>query len=379
MILAQAVQHLPHNVKIWITAANLEHEMKIKKRVLRKGEPDLIAIYVGVESVYLSFCFPALEQIPNSVLLWKHAISLETSQEDARILLRRAVELLPHSVELWLALARLETPQEAQKVLNAARKAAPTSHEIWIAAARLTEQQKNSAAEEEAEKGIQKPKEILEKELRVVDSIIEKAVEVLRKNQVILSRDQWLAEAEKCEGDGSPRTSEAIVKATVDMDVDEEDRETTWVSDVEAALSRGKVVTARAILAYALKVFPDKRGLWRRAADLEKAHGTRYALIYCNLALILLIYMLVKRWRPFWLKRSSTVLNQKCSGLCPPRRNGWQAISMVLAQYSRRHSMQIRRASKFGLQLSSLSRRMARGTLLVYFSNELGLLLTRSG
>lgn len=227
--------------------------------------------------------FLALEHIPNSVLLWKHAISLETSQEDAKILLRRAVELLPHAVELWLALARLETPTEAQKVLNSARKAAPTSHEIWIAAARLTEQQKKTAALEAAGLGAdgdiaqltKSQREALEKELRVVDSIIEKAVEVLRKNQVVLTRDQWLGEAEKCESEGSPRTSEGIVKATVDLDVDEEDREMTWVGDVEASLARGRVATARAILAHALHVFPDKRGLWRRAADLEKVHGTR--------------------------------------------------------------------------------------------------------
>lgn len=264
------MQHLPHSVKIWITAANLEHETKMKKRVLRKG-----AALDTIVACCLSK-FAALEHIPNSVLLWKHTISLETSPEDARILLRRAVELLPHSVELWLALARLETPQEAQKVLNAARKAAPTSHEIWIAAARLTEQQKKAAVDEEKEKGTEPSKEVLEKELRVVDSIVEKGVEVLRKNQVGLSREQWLAEAEKCEGEGSPRTSEAIIKATIDMDVDEEDRESAWVSDVEAALGRGKVATARAALAYALKVFPDKRGLWRRAADLEKAHGTRF-------------------------------------------------------------------------------------------------------
>lgn len=38
VILAQAVQHLPKSVKIWVTAANLEHELKIKKRVLRKGQ-----------------------------------------------------------------------------------------------------------------------------------------------------------------------------------------------------------------------------------------------------------------------------------------------------------------------------------------------------
>ncbi|KAI9440170.1 hypothetical protein F5148DRAFT_841227 [Russula earlei] len=36
--------------------------------------------------------------------------------------------------------------------------------------------------------------------------------------------------------------------------------------------------TARAVLAYALHVFPDRRNLWHRAADLEKAHGTHECL-----------------------------------------------------------------------------------------------------
>jgi len=30
----------------------------------------------------------------------------------------------------------------------------------------------------------------------------------------------------------------------------------------------------RSVLAYALRVFPNRRDLWRHAADLEKAHGT---------------------------------------------------------------------------------------------------------
>lgn len=278
-------------------------------------------------------CLAALEHIPNSVILWKHAISLETSQEDARILLRRAVELLPHAVELWLALARLETPQEAQKVLNSARKAAPTSHEIWIAAARLTEQQKKAAAE--GENGVLvKSKATLEKDLEIVDTLIEKAVDVLRKNQVVLTRDQWLSEAEKCEAEGSPRTSEAIVKATVDLDVDEEDRESTWVSDVEATLSRGKVATARAILAYALRVFPDKRGLWRRAADLEKSHGTRCVVFVASCEVLPLNHPhnLGSLSRQSFHKPSNTALSPKLSGSCPPRRNGWPGTSMVLAQ-----------------------------------------------
>ncbi|KAG8948971.1 hypothetical protein FRC04_009172 [Tulasnella sp. 424] len=247
VILANAVQHVPQSVKVWLTAAELEHELKAKKRVLRK----------------------ALEQIPNSVVLWKQTISLETEPADALVLLSRAVEVLPHSVELWLALARLETPEKAKKVLNKARKAVPTSHEIWIAAARLIEQDALSGDKSEPDR---------KKELDLVDRTIELGVKDLRKHQVMLTRDQWLAEAEKCEAEGSLRTCEAIIKATVAMDVEEEDRESTWVDDVEAALGKGKIGTARAILSYALRVFPDKRALWRRAADLEKAHGTRETL-----------------------------------------------------------------------------------------------------
>jgi len=84
--------------------------------------------------------------------------------------------------------------------------------------------------------------------------------------------------AEKCEEDGSLRTCEAIVKATVSMEIEEEDQLDTWMGDAESAEGRGKVGTARAILAYALKVFPDRKFLWWGAAKLEKAHGTRDSL-----------------------------------------------------------------------------------------------------
>ncbi|KAF8234443.1 hypothetical protein L208DRAFT_1261695 [Tricholoma matsutake] len=240
VILANAVQHVGQSVKIWMAAADLEGDVKAKKRVLRK----------------------ALEHIPNSVRLWKETVNLESSATDARILLSRAVEVIPLSVELWLALARLETPERAKAVLNKARKAVPTSHEIWIAAGRLLEQEMASNGEK----------------LDVVDKTIEAGVRELRRHQVLLTREQWLKEAERCEGEGSPRTCEAIVKATVGMEVEEEDRLDTWVGDVESAEQRGKVGTARAVLAYALKVFPDKKSLWWKASELEKAHGTRESL-----------------------------------------------------------------------------------------------------
>jgi len=195
-------------------------------------------------------------------------VNLEESATDARILLSRAVEVIPLSVELWLALARLETPERAKAVLNKARKSVPTSHEIWIAAGRLLEQEAMSDPD--------KPTETRNKELDMVDKTIELAVRELRRHQVLLTREQWLKEAERCESDGSPRTCEAIIKATVSMEVEEEDRLDTWVGDAESAEARGMVGTARAVLAYALKVFPDQRNLWRKAADLEKAHGTKY-------------------------------------------------------------------------------------------------------
>ncbi|KAH6907027.1 pre-mRNA splicing factor prp1 [Coprinopsis sp. MPI-PUGE-AT-0042] len=268
VVLANAVQHIGQSVKIWMAAADLEHDVKAKKRVMRK----------------------ALEHIPTSVRLWKETVNLETSASDARILLARAVEVIPSSVELWLALARLETPEKAKGVLNKARRAVPTSHEIWIAAARLLEQEALRVSDENVklEDGVApkppKTEEERNKELEVVDKTLEVAVRELRKHQVELTREQWLKEAERCEEEGSLRTCEAIVKATVamgiDVGIDDEDEERLdiWMADAESCESRGRVGTARAILAYALRVYPDRRRLWRQAVDLEKTHGTKDSL-----------------------------------------------------------------------------------------------------
>jgi len=47
------------------------------------------------------------------------------------------------------------------------------------------------------------------------------------------------------------------------------------MGDAESAVAKGMVGTTRGALAYALKVYPGRRNLWRKAAELEKAHGTR--------------------------------------------------------------------------------------------------------
>jgi len=129
----------------------------------------------------------------------------------------------------------------------------PTSHEIWIAGGRLREQDGSK---------------------ETVDKLIALAVKSLTKHNVIMTREQWMKEAEKCETEGSPATAQAILKATLHLDVEEEDRQAVWLDDAESATGRGFVECARGIYAYTIQVFPTKKAVWRAAADFEKEHGT---------------------------------------------------------------------------------------------------------
>ena len=70
----------------------------------------------------------------------------------------------------------------------------------------------------------------------------------------------------------------ACVKSVIDLSIEEEDRKRTWMADADEAIKRGSVETARAIYAHALAVFPGKKSIWRRAAQLEKAKGTKDSL-----------------------------------------------------------------------------------------------------
>lgn len=204
---------------------------------------------------------------------------MEDDPEDARILLTRAVEVIPTSVELWLTLARLETPQNAKKVLNSARTRIPTSHEIWIAAGRLSEQTAMdsvaAASQVKSEDGDDSARIEMQKKLSgQVDKVMAAAVSSLTKNQVILSREQWLQEAEACERDGSPLTAQAIAKATIHLEVEEEDRKQVWLEDAERAEKGGFFEVARACFVVLLETFPTSSSVWRRAAEFEKAHGS---------------------------------------------------------------------------------------------------------
>ena len=234
IIAANAIKNNDHSTRLWIEAMKLESDPRAKKRVLRH----------------------AIDHIPQSVAIWKEAVNLEENPDDARLLLAKATEMIPLSVELWLALARLETPENAQIVLNKARKAVPTSHEIWIAAARLQEQMGNNKV-----------------------NVMKRAVQSLVRESAMLKREEWITEAEKCEEEGAILTCGAIIRETLGWGLDEDDdRKEIWMDDAKASIGRGKYETARAIYAYALRVFVNKKSIWLAAADLERNHGTKEAL-----------------------------------------------------------------------------------------------------
>lgn len=228
-IMARAVKFVPHSIKIWMQAAELEPELEKKKAVLRK----------------------ALELIQNSVALWKEAVSLE-DPENAKILLRQAVKCVPHSTEIWLALAKLESHQNARVALNAARAAIPKDLSIWIAAAELEESNGNCDP---------------------IKTIIRKAVKSLSKQKVLIDRQQWLKEATTAEKAGYFATCEAIIETTIGIGVEEADRLSTWKTDASQLLENNSPASARFLYRNILTAFPNKEILWIEAVGLEKRHG----------------------------------------------------------------------------------------------------------
>lgn len=167
----------------------------------------------------------------------------------------------------------METPKNAKAVLNTARKRIPTSHEIWIAAGRLAEQDA-TASDVKTEDDDEARAEQQRKLAVQVDKVMAMAVSSLTKAQVILTREQWLQEAEVCERDGSPLTAQAIVKASIHLEVEEEDRKLVWLEDADRAEKGGFYQVARACFVVLLETFPNSESVWRKAADFEKAHGT---------------------------------------------------------------------------------------------------------
>eukprot|EP00887_Chlorella_sp_A99_P001425 scaffold8.g1425.t1 len=248
----------PTNEDVWLEAARLQTPENAKA-ILARGVaalPDSVKIWMQAARLEASdearkrVLLRALERIPQSVRLWKAAVEI-SGADDARVLLSRAVECCPQHVELWLALARLETYENARKVLNKARQAVPTSAEVWITASKLEEA--NGADDMPAK-------------------IVPRGIKSLAANGVVIDRDWWI--------------------------------KVGLMADAEESTKRGAVETGRAIFAHAISAFPSKKSVWRRAAQLEKAHGTpasldallRKAVTYCPQAEVLWLMAAKERW-----------------------------------------------------------------------------------
>eukprot|EP00300_Choanocystis_sp_HF-7_P005392 c14057_g1_i1.p1 GENE.c14057_g1_i1~~c14057_g1_i1.p1 ORF type:complete len:460 (+),score=109.76 c14057_g1_i1:196-1575(+) len=104
------------------------------------------------------------------------------------------------------------------------------------------------------------------------ERMIKKAIETMEKQQVLISRAEWLRYATECETAGSIETAKALVVLTLGMGVDEVDRRRTWVHDAESFLQQGFVHVARAVYGVLLEVFPTKRAIWLDAVELERKH-----------------------------------------------------------------------------------------------------------
>lgn len=234
---AKALQACPMSTQLWLRAMSLENDSISKKRVLRK----------------------ALDLIPKSVQLWKQLINLQEDTNEAKLLMAKATEECPFSIELHIGLANVEfsngNKEAAMAVLNKARSLIPTSHEIWCAAIKLSEAI-----------GKLPP-----------DRVAKAAVKSLAQNSAMLKREEWIAEAEKCEAEAAPRSAAAIIQETLayGLDPDDEDLRTIFLEDAEASIQRNKFVTARAIFAYLLRLFPTSKTAWKKSVEFEKAHGSR--------------------------------------------------------------------------------------------------------
>lgn len=57
-VVAQAVRHLPQSVRIYIRAAELETDIRAKKRVLRKGQCLSVSLSVSLPPNLFRFLFP---------------------------------------------------------------------------------------------------------------------------------------------------------------------------------------------------------------------------------------------------------------------------------------------------------------------------------
>ena len=258
LVLAEAVRHVPRSVKVWMKCIDAEDDTA-------EGSSGDSSNGAGAGDSSKSsnaparvrqrlVCRRALQLVPESVALWRRCVELEDDNEDARVMLRRAIECVPPpvSADFRLALARLETYENAQKVLNDAIKALPKQAKLYVAGAQLLEgrmQVDENAADEAAAAGdaagVAAAKKKIAKSQKRLRKIMAMAA---KKVGTALGREEWFDEAKAAEEAGTPLCAAAVALEAMKMGVEELDRKRTWSEDAKALAAHGAANAARAVL-----------------------------------------------------------------------------------------------------------------------------------
>ena len=97
----------------------------------------------------------------------------------------------------------------------------------------------------------------------------------MQNQNVIIERDAWFKEAETAEKSAMVGTAKALVSATMEIGVEEQDRRNTWINDADTFLARQCTECARTVFAELLSLFATSQTLWIKAAQIEKQYGTK--------------------------------------------------------------------------------------------------------
>ncbi|GJT95642.1 protein stabilized1 [Tanacetum coccineum] len=259
LLLKSVIQTNPKHAPGWIAAARLEEVAgKIEKA------RELITTGCGEcpknEDVWIEACrlvnpdeakaviARGVKAIPNSVKLWMQAATLEHDDVIRSKVLRKGLEKIPDSVRLWKAVVELANEEDAKLLLQ---------RELLSVAPKLEEAKGNTS---------------------MVGKIIERGIWALQKEGVEIDRESWMKEAEAAEQAGSVATCNAIVSSIIGMGVEKEDRIMTWFADAKECEKRGSIETTRAIYGCVIADYKSETDVWLKAAQFEKAHGTRESL-----------------------------------------------------------------------------------------------------
>lgn len=235
ILVTEALKYNTRSEKLWIKAYDLENPNPAESRVriLMKG----------------------IEFLPNSVELWQRLIELQTNKDDVKKVLTKVVELCPNEWLFWLALINLLDYTEAKALLNKARKTFSTdTKQIWITAAKLEERENPNKSQ---------PK---------IDKLITKAVTEIENSLAFnVTRKDWLEEATKAESEGFLSTCKAIIFATMNVEILQEDSLSVFFNEAAYYNEQGHFQTASFICMLAVKKTPNDIPTWIRFFQVVQA------------------------------------------------------------------------------------------------------------